>query len=63
MPLRTAAKRCPEAVFLPADNRTYDEASEAVMAVLRSFPVVVEVMGWDEAFLGARADRAPASSY
>ena len=29
-----------------------------VMAVLRSFPVVVEVLGWDEAFLGV-GDRRP----
>jgi DNA polymerase-4 len=54
MPMRTAAKRCPDAVFLPADNPHYEEVSEEVMAVLRDFPdVVVEVMGWDEAFVGA----------
>jgi DNA polymerase IV len=56
MPLRTAAKRCPEAVFLPADNPAYEEVSTRVMAVLREFPVVVEVLGWDEAFLGARTE-------
>ncbi|MFE0026931.1 DNA polymerase IV [Amycolatopsis sp. NPDC059021] len=56
MPLRTAAKRCPEAVFLPADAPAYEEVSERVMAVLREFPVVVEVLGWDEAFLGAVTD-------
>jgi DNA polymerase IV len=54
MPMRTAAKRCPDAVFLPADNPHYEEVSEEVMATLRGFPdVVVEVMGWDEAFVGA----------
>jgi DNA polymerase-4 len=54
-PLRTAAKRCPDAVFLPADNPHYEEVSEEVMATLRGLPgVVVEVMGWDEAFVGAR---------
>ncbi|GAA0899040.1 DNA polymerase IV [Pseudonocardia zijingensis] len=54
MPLRTAAKRCPDAVFLPADNAHYEEVSEEVMATLRDRPgVVVEVMGWDEAFVGA----------
>jgi DNA polymerase-4 len=26
------------------------------MAVLRSFPVVVEVWGWDEAFVGTTTD-------
>ncbi|AEA26106.1 DNA polymerase IV [Pseudonocardia dioxanivorans CB1190] len=56
MPLRVAARRCPDAVFLPSDGPAYEEASERVMAVLRSFPVVVEVLGWDEAFLGAVTD-------
>ncbi|GHE85373.1 DNA polymerase IV [Amycolatopsis deserti] len=54
MPLRLAAKRCPDAVFLPVDKEAYEEVSERVMATLRTFPVVVEVLGWDEAFLGAR---------
>jgi DNA polymerase IV len=53
IPLRTAARRCPDAVFLPSDPPTYKAASEQVMATLRRFPVVVEVLGWDEAFLGA----------
>ncbi|WP_344417080.1 DNA polymerase IV [Pseudonocardia ailaonensis] len=51
MPMRLAARRCPQAVFLPADNPAYEAASEEVMAVLRGFAVVVEVIGWDEAFL------------
>jgi DNA polymerase-4 len=54
MPLREAARRCPHAVFLPSDPAAYEEASQRVMATLRTFPVVVEVWGWDEAFLGAR---------
>src|SRR4051812_40045040 len=57
MPLRTAARKLPDdAVFLPVDKPAYDEASAEVMAVLRSFPVTVEVLGWDEAFLGVEAD-------
>jgi DNA polymerase-4 len=56
MPLRTAAKRCPDAVFLPSDPPAYEEVSARVMATLRGFPVVVEVLGWDEAFLGARVE-------
>lgn len=56
MPLRTAAKRCPDAVFLPADGPAYEAVSAQVMATLRGLPVVVEVIGWDEAFLGARTD-------
>lgn len=54
MPLRTAARRCPHAVFLPSDPAAYNEASARVMATLRDFPVVVQVLGWDEAFLGAQ---------
>jgi len=53
MPLRAAARRCPEAVFLPTDGPAYEEASGRVMATLRSFPVAVEVHGWDEAFVGS----------
>jgi DNA polymerase IV len=55
MPLRAAARRCPDAVFLPLDPPTYDAASARVMAVLRRMPVVVEVFGWDEAFLASDA--------
>ena len=52
MPLVTAARRCPDAVFLPSDHPAYDAASAEVMAALRELPVVLEVLGWDEAFLG-----------
>ncbi|MFC5828581.1 DNA polymerase IV [Nonomuraea insulae] len=60
MPLRTALRRCPEAVFLPSDPPAYEAASERVMAVLREFPIAVEVWGWDEAFLGATTDNPEA---
>jgi DNA polymerase-4 len=56
MPLGLAARKCPQAVFLPSDRPAYDAASAEVMTVLRSFPVVVEVWGWDEAFVGAATD-------
>jgi DNA polymerase IV len=52
MPLRTAAARCPNATFLPSDPPAYKEVSDRVMATLREFPAVVDVLGWDEAFLG-----------
>jgi DNA polymerase-4 len=51
MPLRTALKRCPDAVFLAVDAPTYLDASGHVMDSLRSFGFVVQVMGWDEAFM------------
>ena len=61
MPLRVAARKCPDAVFLPVDREVYDAASGEVMATLRSLtwggvPVVLEVLGWDEAFLAAGPD-------
>ena len=56
MPLATALRRCPDAVFLPSDRPAYDEASAEVMATLRTLPATVEVWGWDEAFLGVSTD-------
>jgi DNA polymerase-4 len=53
MPLRTAARKCPDAVFLPLDTDVYDEASEEVMGLLRDLGHPVEVWGWDEAYVGA----------
>lgn len=56
MALRTAVRKCPEGVFLPLDMVAYEEASDEVMAILRTFPGRVEVWGWDEAFLAADTD-------
>ena len=56
LPMRTAARRCPDAVFLPVDREAYEAVSAEVMATLRSFDAVVEVLGWDEAFLGVISD-------
>jgi DNA polymerase IV len=58
MPLRTAAKKCPDAVFLAVDAPAYDAASVQVMDTLRAFDVPVEVLGWDEAFMGVRTHDA-----
>jgi DNA polymerase-4 len=56
MALRTAFKRCPEAVFLPVDAEAYLAASREVMDALRTFPAVVQEAGWDEAFLAVESD-------
>ena len=56
MPLRSAARKCPDATFLPSDPDAYDAASEEVMNVLRGMGFPVEVWGWDEAYLGADVD-------
>jgi DNA polymerase-4 len=52
MPLRTAARRCPDATFLPSDPDAYDAASDQVMGLLRDLGHPVEVWGWDEAYVG-----------
>ena len=57
MPLRIAARKVPDAVILPVDHEVYDAASEQVMATLRAQPgAVVQVLGWDEAFIGITTD-------
>lgn len=56
MPLRSALRICPDGVFLAQDLATYAEASEEIMALLRTFPGRVEVLGFDEAFLAADTD-------
>ena len=60
MPLRTAARKCPDAVFLPVDHAGLRRGVGQVMDTLRVASTCrVEVLGWDEAFL-ARRDRRPA---
>ena len=57
MPLKIAVRRCPEAILLPVDFPVYEAASAEVMATLRARPgAVVEVLGWDEAFVGVETD-------
>jgi DNA polymerase-4 len=57
MPLRLAVRKAPDAVVLPVDAPAYEAASTQVMSALRNLDgVVVEVLGWDEAFVGVRTD-------
>jgi DNA polymerase-4 len=51
MPLRTAYKLCPQAVFLPVDYEEYSRVSQKVKEILREFTSVMEDVGIDEAFL------------
>ncbi len=51
MPLRTALRKCPDAVFLPVDFKTYEEVSERFKEILRRYSSLVESFGLDEAFL------------
>lgn len=57
MPLRIAARKVPDAVILPVDAEAYLAASDEVMSTLRSQPgATVQVLGWDEAFVGVELD-------
>lgn len=51
MPLRTAHKLCPQAVFLPVDYEEYSRVSEKVKAALREDSPVMEDVGIDEAYV------------
>jgi DNA polymerase-4 len=51
MPLRTAAKLCPQAIFLNGHPDRYRECSEKVHHVLTSFSPLVEMASIDEAYL------------
>lgn len=51
MPLRTAYRLCPHAVFVPPRHAVYGEVSQRVMAILESFTPLVEPLSLDEAFL------------
>lgn len=58
MPMKIAARKAPDdAVFLPVDHAAYERVSAEVMATLRSMPgVTLEIVGWDECFLGVTTD-------
>lgn len=61
MPLRVAARKAPQAVILPVDQAAYRAASVKVMTALRGQPgATVQVLGWDEAFVGIRTDNPEA---
>jgi nucleotidyltransferase/DNA polymerase involved in DNA repair len=62
IPLRTALRRCPDAVFLPVDRDTYEAASRQVMAALKAYGTNVEVLGWDEAFLAVETEEPEAAA-
>src|SRR5580698_2721528 len=51
MPLRTAARLCPHAVFLDTRHHLYSEWSDRVAAILGKYSPVVEMASVDEAYL------------
>ncbi len=51
MPLRTAAKHCPHAIFVDGHPERYRECSEKVYKVLGTFSPQIEMASIDEAYL------------
>ena len=58
MPLRTAARLCQDAVFVPVDGRKYSAVSRQVMEILRRYTPAVEQVSIDEAFLDVAGSEA-----
>jgi DNA polymerase-4 len=59
MPSRTAARLCPNAIFLPVRKELYQEYSKQVMSILREYSPLVEQLSIDEAFLDVTGADAP----
>src|SRR5271170_52968 len=51
MPLRTAGKLCPHAIFLDGHHRKYAEWSDRIATILAKFSPIVEMVSIDEAYL------------
>lgn len=51
MPLRTAKRLCPHAIFLRGDYREYGRVSKEFHRILRGYSPIVQPMGLDEAYL------------
>src|SRR5215468_11194410 len=51
MPLRTAGRLCPHAIFLDGHHEKYGEWSDRVATILAKFSPVVEMVSIDEAYL------------
>src|SRR5579872_944503 len=51
MPLRTAGKLCPQAIFLDGHHEKYGEWSDRVATILAKFSPIVEMVSIDEAYL------------
>jgi len=51
MPLRTAGRLCPDAIFLDGHHEKYSEWSDRVASILTKFSPIVEMVSIDEAYL------------
>jgi DNA polymerase IV len=62
MPLRTAFRLCPQAVFLPVDHEAYAAVAHQIVDILRMVTPQVEALGLDEAFVDISDIPGPAKA-
>ncbi len=54
MPSRTAAQKCPEAIFLRGNMARYKEVSRQIMRIFGNYTPLMQPLSVDEAFLDVR---------
>nr|WP_066463861.1 DNA polymerase IV [Sanguibacter suarezii] len=57
MPVSTARRLCPQAIYIPPDHAAYRDASAQLMEILREVTTLVEPISVDEAFLDVSGAR------
>jgi DNA polymerase IV len=58
MPSVTAARQCPELIFVPPRFEAYKAVSQQIRAIFRDYADEVEPLSLDEAYLDVTADKA-----
>lgn len=61
MPLQTAHRLCPDAVFLPVDFAEYSRISAIIKSILRTYSPVMQDVGIDEAYLDISRNPLPSN--
>jgi DNA polymerase-4 len=59
MPLQTAHRLCPHAVFLPVDYAEYSRISKIIKTILKTYSPVMQDVGIDEAYLDITESHLP----
>jgi DNA polymerase-4 len=62
MPLRTALRLCPHAVFLAVDYEEYSRVSAVIKGLLSKFSPIIEDAGIDEAYLDISESELPSEA-
>ena len=57
MPVFQARRLCPQGVFIPPHMSRYKTVSRSIMAILKNFSPLVEIVSIDEAYLDVTKNR------